>query len=481
LSRLSGFEQCLVITAARTPFEHSVSYSFQHLKGNLGGMSNKDVMDRFHSEFLPKRQREDAKWFSNFQKDFGVDLFNRGADVAEKGYGYWPTSGSGCAVLLLRFEDISSWDSILSKVLPRWYGLPKKNISKKAFSNAARFERLRQQIQFSSQEVEGFRAYDSWNFYTKAEKDAVMAEYTGPQHSLAFSDYTEGESSNWTIMPSNGTFARSLLMSDSNLDSKEDDDESQPVALLQASLQTIKLAHVQSGATQHNFTAADEYAREDAAYRVYNSKLQGPNIPALPHMSTTDLQVFAVEVGKASTYLEWGSGGSTAFVIKKDNIKKMHTLESDDAWLKELSTHWLIHQAIGDSRLTLELRNIGRTGKWGRPVNDHAAARYPHYSDLPETSPSNTTGLDAHRTKEHFDLIFVDGRFRVACFLKALRDAPKPFRLMIHDYERLEYHVVERFATKVKQDDILAVFTPKESIDGRELDAEIKKYEFVSA
>jgi len=61
LSRLSGFEQCLVITAARTPFEHSVSYSFQHLKGNLGGMSNKDVMDRFHSEFLPKRQREDAK------------------------------------------------------------------------------------------------------------------------------------------------------------------------------------------------------------------------------------------------------------------------------------------------------------------------------------------------------------------------------------------------------------------------------------
>lgn len=252
-------------------------------------------------------------------------------------------------------------------------------------------------------------------------------------------------------------------------------------------LHTVKLRNSTNNATHsgakvnHSLVNPHLGTTSGAVNAAFNSTQQGPNVSALPHMSSTDLHVFDAELDNASTYLEWGSGGSTAYVVKRDNIKEMYTLESDGAWLKELATHRFIQQALNDNRLILELRDIGRTGKWGHPVNASANTTWPHYSDFPVPLSTNTSLLHARRTKEHFDLIYVDGRFRVACFLKALRDAPRPFRLMIHDYERPEYHVVERFATKIKQGDILAVFTPKESINKTDFDATIRQYEFAEA
>jgi hypothetical protein len=57
------------------------------------------------------------------------------------------------------------------------------------------------------------------------------------------------------------------------------------------------------------------------------------------------------------------------------------------------------------------------------------------------------------------DLVFVDGRFRVAAALYAYRVIEEGSYIMIHDYSiRAQYHIVERVMTKVEAADTLAVF-----------------------
>ena len=54
-----------------------------------------------------------------------------------------------------------------------------------------------------------------------------------------------------------------------------------------------------------------------------------------------------------------------------------------------------------------------------------------------------------------FDLYFVDGRYRVACVASSFLHASKYGRydvsVLVHDYEREEYHDVETFATVVEK------------------------------
>ena len=67
--------------------------------------------------------------------------------------------------------------------------------------------------------------------------------------------------------------------------------------------------------------------------------------------------------------------------------------------------------------------------------------------------------------KQHKIVVLVDGRFRVACFLKMLKSmAPQDLnstQILIHDYERPEYHVIEEFAELVGRRGRLALFHPK--------------------
>ena len=76
-----------------------------------------------------------------------------------------------------------------------------------------------------------------------------------------------------------------------------------------------------------------------------------------------------------------------------------------------------------------------------------------------------------------YDLILVDGRFRVACTLQSILNCQnnKNLKILIHDYSfRDEYQIVEKYLNRDESINSLYVFSIKEQIDKDDL---VKDYE----
>eukprot|EP00747_Dinoflagellata_sp_TGD_P136946 gnl/TRDRNA2_/TRDRNA2_175609_c0_seq1.p1 gnl/TRDRNA2_/TRDRNA2_175609_c0~~gnl/TRDRNA2_/TRDRNA2_175609_c0_seq1.p1 ORF type:complete len:302 (+),score=26.31 gnl/TRDRNA2_/TRDRNA2_175609_c0_seq1:95-907(+) len=199
-----------------------------------------------------------------------------------------------------------------------------------------------------------------------------------------------------------------------------------------------------------------------------------------PFMTREERWLFYKYLDRARHYQEFGSGGSTVVALAHPNISKVHTVESDRRWIHYLRNRSDISSAIAQNRLKLVYADIGRTRafgfpmdfQWRSPKDRKSRKKWPNYSGI------------AAESDDKFDLIFVDGRFRVACFLKALQRILPEDRnrttLMIHDYtERPSYHIIENFATKVASSNRLYVFQKKERVDEGELAKTIAKFDNV--
>eukprot|EP00747_Dinoflagellata_sp_TGD_P087999 gnl/TRDRNA2_/TRDRNA2_163843_c0_seq4.p1 gnl/TRDRNA2_/TRDRNA2_163843_c0~~gnl/TRDRNA2_/TRDRNA2_163843_c0_seq4.p1 ORF type:complete len:230 (-),score=25.12 gnl/TRDRNA2_/TRDRNA2_163843_c0_seq4:40-627(-) len=181
-----------------------------------------------------------------------------------------------------------------------------------------------------------------------------------------------------------------------------------------------------------------------------------------PHMTRHERSLFYKYLDKARYYEEFGAGGSTVVAVARPNIVKVHTVESNSDWIDKLRHRSDISSAISNNKLELVHANIGKTRRWGMPKGGSSRERWPNYS-----------GKYAE-TGDKFDLILVDGRFRVACALKALQRILPEDRdnttLIVHDYvNRTQYHRIEEFATVVDQVDTLAVFRKKADVDSLQL------------
>ena len=78
---------------------------------------------------------------------------------------------------------------------------------------------------------------------------------------------------------------------------------------------------------------------------------------------------------------------------------------------------------------------------------------------------------------ENFDLILVDGRFRVACALCSIYKMNDDSILLFDDYTpRKQYHVIEPFFEKIETVDSMTVFKKKSNIDLSELEKLIEEY-----
>lgn len=194
--------------------------------------------------------------------------------------------------------------------------------------------------------------------------------------------------------------------------------------------------------------------------------------PMEPHMEDVERALFYKLIGSATHYQEFGAGGSTAVALRHANIERIHTVESDRQWVHDLSGRADVSSAMQTGRMKLVHADIGETVHWGYPKDDSHQAQWPRYS-----------GEAAERDDGvYFDLVFVDGRFRVACLLKALRRDLTAKRtgtvFAMHDYtERQYYHVVEKFFRVVDSAGTLAVFQAMPDVDRAALDAEIGTYE----
>jgi hypothetical protein len=121
------------------------------------------------------------------------------------------------------------------------------------------------------------------------------------------------------------------------------------------------------------------------------------------HLEPTDKTMFLKYLDKCNgIYFEYGSGGSTWEASKRKNISQIFSVESDITWIEKLV------DKIKSTKTYFIHNNMGTLpGMWGEPGKDATFKQKMNYSDA--------LGI----TKLNPSLVFIGGRFRVACCLKA--------------------------------------------------------------
>lgn len=143
--------------------------------------------------------------------------------------------------------------------------------------------------------------------------------------------------------------------------------------------------------------------------------------PAQPMIEDDLLRYFLAQKSKDRDVLEFGSGASTLYL--SGLFREIHSVETSRSWAKSVATAL---EKAGITNVNLSVAQIGLTGQGGIPIfkslNKIFWASNRRYATKPFTENS-------------FDLIFVDGRFRLACFVSAaLYNRRTHFSVIFDDY-----------------------------------------------
>ena len=154
-----------------------------------------------------------------------------------------------------------------------------------------------------------------------------------------------------------------------------------------------------------------------------------------PLMSKIDLIAFCFFMKQENIYFEFGSGGSTniASIYKL----KTYSVESDKNWHENLKRNGILANYI-----TIDLKG----NSFGYPGNNTNVTDWKKY-------------IQAYKKEYNADIIFIDGRFRVACALDIYSKIRDDTLILIHDYvSRKKYNIIEKYYIKLKFWDSLALF-----------------------
>ena len=152
-----------------------------------------------------------------------------------------------------------------------------------------------------------------------------------------------------------------------------------------------------------------------------------------PHLSKNDEKLFYKYLDNANFYFEYGSGGSTYQASIRKNIKTIYSVESDITWQKKLK------ETITNPNINYIYNEMDtHPGDWGNPGKNATNIQKINYSN-------HITKLSKEE-KSIIDLVFIDGRFRVACCLKCY-DIIKDTCIIVFDdfLNRPQYHIVLKY------------------------------------
>jgi len=177
-----------------------------------------------------------------------------------------------------------------------------------------------------------------------------------------------------------------------------------------------------------------------------------------------DDTLFKEEIKEVNIYGEYGCGKSTSWVLKNTSAEVI-SVDTSLEWIN------LVKKENHDSedRLVMYHTDFGEIGKWGRPKTYEKIDNFAEYTDI-------------IWLKQKPQLILIDGRFRVCCFLTTLKLADEGTKIIFDDYtNRSHYHFVEKYAKRLKMDgrQCLFVVPPKAKINMTKLDEDIKSFRCV--
>lgn len=169
-----------------------------------------------------------------------------------------------------------------------------------------------------------------------------------------------------------------------------------------------------------------------------------------PAMTDREIALFDSLVSCARRYVEFGAGATTCRAASTAK-EWIISVDSSAGWLS------MVASRCNGVRVKLLHVDIGQVGDWGVPIDDERRRDWPSYHERPWLEPESTQG----------DLYFIDGRFRVACFIQAIMRAARPDALFaMHDFAgRAHYHVILPFVREIATSDQLSAFVRRPGFD----------------
>ena len=203
----------------------------------------------------------------------------------------------------------------------------------------------------------------------------------------------------------------------------------------------------------------------------YKFKYEG-----LSFKSDIENKAFSEAVINSKFYLEFGSGSSTVY-LSRLGVTGL-AIEGDPKFKHS------VDKIIGiNSKINIVYRKIGLVGPFSDPIinfffplNNKRIQSFKSYSNFPSDYFKNIKSLP--------DVILIDGKFRVACALKALQyfinNNHYSFVIIVDDYkDRHQYHVLEMFFKNLNIIGEMAFFTGFRNFSQVFLINTIENYELV--
>jgi len=144
-----------------------------------------------------------------------------------------------------------------------------------------------------------------------------------------------------------------------------------------------------------------------------------------------DDKLFKDLIKNIDTYFEYGCGKSTEYVYRYTNCN-IYSVDTDRSWVKITQQ---LTNGKKDNRLNIDWIDVGKVEEWGYPITYAKRKYFFNYAN------------NFYKKNYKPDLVLIDGRLRVFCFLTTLRHAPIGTKIIFDDYtNRPIYHVAEEFS-----------------------------------
>ena len=144
-----------------------------------------------------------------------------------------------------------------------------------------------------------------------------------------------------------------------------------------------------------------------------------------------DDKLFKDLIKNIDTYFEYGCGKSTEYVYRYTNCN-IYSVDTDQNWVKKTQQ---LTNGKKDNRLNIDWIDVGKVEEWGYPITYAKRKYFFNYAN------------NFYKKNYKPDLVLIDGRLRVFCFLTTLKHAPIGTKIIFDDYtNRPIYHVAEEFS-----------------------------------
>ena len=143
-----------------------------------------------------------------------------------------------------------------------------------------------------------------------------------------------------------------------------------------------------------------------------------------------DDALFKNLISEVKTYFEYGCGKSTEYMYKKSNAS-IFSVDTSKEWAAKTLN---LSKDSNRERLNVKWIDVGGVADWGYPISFEKKQNFVKYANW-----FWEFGLKP-------DLVVIDGRFRILCFLTSIKFASIGTQIIFDDYtNRPFYHVAEDF------------------------------------